>query len=443
MMSKKKVLSIAVAAGFAFQMGAMAMPAQASAAEADTAALQSEIKDLSERLAKLEGQLKAVKSNQSATKAQIKKLSKNKNGLVKWSGSTKAGYWTNSSNKTKMKSEFKLTGDAKLGDGWSVKLGLKFKNTNEEYGRTEKNKIKLTYASTSKTWKLGDKRKIVATVGTDKYKVGEGLWLSKSSVYGQNLKWDVTKNDRIQIHYGRDTTDYLADEGDISSTTKVEQVFNEDGTPKTDEKGHPVFKATTKSEAQTGRARMLKFIEWKHSFADKDSYIGVYAGSHQPDTYLGIFGNYEIPNTKFWVNAEFIKGTNTNKLVADAPKKVNPESYAYEFYNGDQKQNAYVFTLGYGHAKKKGEWEVTLEKLYVAQSMFMDDNYTDWDDYTNGAQGMNSFSAAIRYCFSDRTKLQLIRYWGHTVDNGWTNADGETSGTATANSTYLKFTTKF
>lgn len=420
MMSKKKVLSIAVAAGFAFQMGAMAMPAQASAAEADTAALQSEIKDLSERLAKLEGQLKAVKSNQSATKDQIKKLSKNKNGLVKWSGSTKAGYWTSQpDNKTKMKSEFKLTGDAKIGDGWSVKLGLKFKNTNEEYGRTEKNKIKLTYASTSKTWKLGDKRKVVATVGTDKYKVGEGLWVSKSSVYGQNLKWDVTKNDRLQIHYGRDTTDYLADEGTIYA----------------DKKGALA--------AYTGRARVLKFIEWKHSFADKDSYIGVYAGGQQPDAYVGIFGNYEIPKTKLWVNAEFIKGTNTDKLVADAPKKVDPASYTYEFYNGDQKQNAYVFTLGYGHAKKKGDWEVTLEKLYVAQSMFMDDNYTDWDDYTNGAEGMNSFSAAIRYCFSDRTKIQLIRYWGHTVDNGWTNADGETAGTAVKNSTYLKFTTKF
>ena len=427
MMSKKKVLSIAVAAGFAFQMGAMAMPAQASAAEADTAALQSEIKDLSERLAKLEGQLKAVKSNQSATKAQIKKLSKNKNGLVKWSGSTKAGYWTDSSNKTKMKSEFKLTGDAKLGDGWSVKLGLKFKNTNEEYMRTEKNKIKLTYASTSKTWKLGDKRKVVATVGTDKYKVGEGLWLSKSSVYGQNLKWDVTKNDRIQIHYGRDCTDYLAD-SDVTSVDK-------DG----------IFYKVN------GRARVLSFIEWKHNFGNKDNYFGIYAGNHQPDRYIGAFGNYEIPKTKLWVNAEFIYGTNTDKNVTDPLLYPNPNKkgkngvvgYGYEYSNGNDKQKSYVFTLGYGHAKKKGDWEVTLEKLYVAQSMFMDDNYTDWDDYTNGAEGMNSFSAAIRYCFSDRTKLQLIRYWGHTVDNGWTNADGETSGTATANSTYLKFTTKF
>ena len=124
-----KMLACMIAAGLAVNF-AGAAPANAKAkatTEGTTQSVEAEIADLTQRLNDLEAQLKAVKASEKATKEQVKKAGKSKNGLIKWSGSTKSGYWADSVGPSKIKSEFKLYGDADIGDGYHVNIGLKFK----------------------------------------------------------------------------------------------------------------------------------------------------------------------------------------------------------------------------------------------------------------------------------------------------------------------------
>ena len=192
---QKKLLACMIAAGLAVNVAGGAAPANAKAkAEGTTQSVESEIADLTQRLNDLEAQLKAVKAGEKATKEQLKKASKGSKSAVKWSGATKSGYWADSTGYAKLKSEFKLYGDADRGDGYHVNMGLKFKSTTSEPSMvekagagkisssykysSEKNKIKLEAANVSKAFN----KNLTLIAGTQKASVGEGLWLSKGAV---------------------------------------------------------------------------------------------------------------------------------------------------------------------------------------------------------------------------------------------------------------------
>ena len=404
---QKKLLACMIAAGLAVNVAGGAAPANAKAkAEGTTQSVESEIADLTQRLNDLEAQLKAVKAGEKATKEQLKKSGKSKNGLIKWSGSTKSGYWSETDSNSKFKSEFKLYGNADIGDGYHVQMGLKFKSTTEDaatkkgkykYGY-EKNKILLNAANVSK--QFNDKLKV--TVGTMKAEVGEGLWLSKGATNQMLVEYKITPADLFRVSYGYDSHDYLA---------------NDMGTPK--------------------QTRLLKFFEYRHDFK-KDAYAGLYYGTQQPDNYLGVYGSAPVAG-KFWVNGEYVQNSNTDK------PRMNDDAhdYGYDYAGSTDKTRGYMLNLNYGKAKKKGSWGAQLQFLNADQNLFMNDSYTDLDDYID-CDGFKGIGASLAYALSDRSKLELIRYWGHTKSNSENvNEKGKTAGENTKNSVYLKFTTKF
>ena len=102
-----------------------------------------------------------------------------------------------------------------------------------------------------------------------------------------------------------------------------------------------------------------------------------------------------------------------------------------------------MISLNYGKAKKKGTWDIIGEYLNVDQNLFMDDKYTDWDDYIS-ADGFKGFGLIMDYTTSDHSKLSLLRYWAHTNPDGDNlNGKGAPLEKSPHYSTYLKFTTKF
>ena len=408
---KARLIAAAIAAGFAANM-AFAVPAEAKSADAAAdATVESQIATLQQRLAELEDQLKAVKASEKATKAQLKKESKkNNNGRIVWSGSTKSGYWADSDHKSKFKAEFKLEGKAKLGDGYQVQMGLKFKSTTENAYNTvdpqkgkikskdgyEKNKIKLNYANVSK--RFGDKANIV--IGTQKAEVGLGLWLAKAGTNQILGEYNFTPKDVFRASYGYDSGDYLAD------TTQT-------------------------------KTRLLKFFEYRHDF-DKNSFAGIYYGTQQPDKYLGIYGSTPMFG-KFWIDGEFVRNSNTDRPLLGT----SGEGYGYEYIGSKDATKGYVINLNYGKAKKKGSWGFQLQYLNVDQNLFMTDDYSDLDDYID-ADGFKGWGTTVSYALSDRVKLELINYWGNTKSNSANlNEDGKALKNHKKNSVYLKLTTKF
>lgn len=404
-----KMLACMIAAGLAVNF-AGAAPANAKAkatTEGTTQSVEAEIADLTQRLNDLEAQLKAVKASEKATKEQVKKAGKSKNGLIKWSGSTKSGYWSESNSNSKFKAEFKLNGEADIGDGYKVDIGLKFKSTTEDaatkkgkykYGY-EKNKILLNAANVSK--RFWDKLNV--KIGTQKAEVGEGLWIAKGGTNQMLAEYNFTPRDILRVSYGYDSHDYLAER----------QAGADDPT----------------------QTRLLHFFEYRHDFS-KDAYAGIYSGYQQPEKYLGIYGATPVVG-KLWVSGEFVRNSNTDKPA------MNDYEYGYDYYKGSAETRGYMFNLNYGKAKKKGSWGASLQWLNVDQNLFMDDNYTDLDDYID-QDGFKGLGLSFAYALSDRAKLELIRYWGTTKPStDWTNAKGKSLEAAAKNSIYLKFTTKF
>ncbi len=408
---KARVIAAAVAAGFAANM-AFAVPAEAKSADgAADASVESQLAALQQRLAELEDQLAAVKASEKATKEQLKKESKkdDKGGIV-WSGSTKSGYWADSQHKSKFKADFKLEGKAKLGDGYQVHMGLKFKSTTEnaytnvnpQKGKIdhgdgyEKNKVSLTYANVSK--RFGDKANIV--IGTQKAEVGLGLWLAKAGTNQILGEYNFTPKDVFRASYGYDSGDYLADD-----------------------------KAT--------KTRLLKFFEYRHDF-DKNSFAGIYYGTQQPDKYFGIYGSTPMFG-KFWVDGEFVRNSNTDRPLLGT----SGEGYGYDYIGSKDATKGYVINLNYGKAKKKGSWGFQLQYLNVDQNLFMTDDYSDLDDYIDAA-GFRGWGTTVSYALSDRVKLELINYWGRTKSNPDNVSDsGKAMKDYKKNSVYLKLTTKF
>ncbi len=209
----------------------------------------------------------------------------------------------------------------------------------------------------------------------------------------------------MTVSYGRDSQDYLVN--DIA----------QDSDP-------------------ASQTRLLKYIDYTHHFS-KDAFAGLYYGSQQPEKYIGVYGEAPLGG-KFWVAGEYVRNTNTDKPA------MNNYSYGYDYYGANAGTKAYVFDLNYGEAKKKGTWGATLEWIGADQNTFMDSSYTDFDDYID-SYGYKGFATILSYATSDHSKLQLLRYWGHSNPDSRNLKDGTGKSLAEQNlsSVYLKFTTKF
>ena len=369
----------------------------------DVAAMQAEINDLTARLTDLENSLAAAKEKQEAAKSE--KKAKKEAPTLKWSGSTKSGYMYDEKKTGKIKAEAKILATTVVDKTYDVGLGLKFKSTSSEPNNgkysSEKNKVKLEQAYVGRSF-----GPVYVKAGVQTVSLGEGLWLSKSSVNQFTANYKMTPRDTLYAGYGRDSQDYLVND------------TNDDNPP--------------------ARTRLLKFAQYQHDFS-KDAYAGLYFGTQQPERYLGVYGSTPIVG-KFGISAEYVRNTNKEKPgFSDVDN-----GYGYKYFGANKNTQGYVISLNYGKAKKKGTWDIIGQYLNIDQNLFMDDGYTDWDDYIT-ADGFKGFGLIMDYATSDHTKLSLLRYWGHTNPDGDNLKDGTGSSLEKSPhySTYLKFTTKF
>ena len=387
MKNQKKAIVLGITATMLMPVCFNGGTAEAAAADTDVAAMQAEINDLTARLTDLENSLAAAKEKQEAAKSE--KKAKKEAPTLKWSGSTKSGYMYDEKKTGKIKAEAKILATTVVDKTYDVGLGLKFKSTSSEPNNgkysSEKNKVKLEQAYVGRSF-----GPVYVKAGVQTVSLGEGLWLSKSSVNQFTANYKMTPRDTLYAGYGRDSQDYLVND------------TNDDNPP--------------------ARTRLLKFAQYQHDFS-KDAYAGLYFGTQQPERYLGVYGSTPIVG-KFGISAEYVR--NTNK------EKPGFNGYGYNYFGANKNTQGYVISLNYGKAKKKGTWDIIGQYLNIDQNLFMDDSYTDWDDYIT-ADGFKGFGLIMDYATSDHTKLSLLRYWAHT------NPDGDNL----KGGTYLKFTTKF
>lgn len=414
---KKRLISCMVATGFVCTMGIV--PTFAADQSVDkTAELEAEIAQMSQRIEMMESQLSEMKKNEKEQDKTVKKLQKTSD-RVTWKGSTKTGYWHDSTGVSKVKAEGTVFGQADIGDNYGVEFGMKYKSTTNEPGdaykltrntadhdqnttshkySAEKNKLKLEAFNLYKY--IGKDKEVKLTAGVMNRSIGEGLWLSKSSINGFAAEWNIDKNNYLQGFYGRDTQDYIDDE---------------DGSTET---------------------RLLKFIDYTHYFNSKDNYLGAYVGSQEPETYYGTYGAAKLTG-KWWVSGEYIHNTNKNKPF------LNGQEYGYQYTGSKDATDGYVFALHYGKAKKKGDWAGTLQWINTDQNLFMNADYNGFDDYVD-AYGYKGIGLILDYALSDRTKLSLLRYWAsNKPDSSNLDEKGYAEASEKYNSIYLKLTSKF
>ncbi len=374
----------------------------------DVAAMQAEINDLTARLTDLENSLAAAKEKQEAAKSE--KKAKKEAPTLKWSGSTKSGYMYDETKTGKIKAEAKILATTVVDKTYDVGLGLKFKSTSSEPNdgkySSEKNKVKLEQAYVGRSF-----GPVYVKAGTQTVTLGEGLWLSKSSVNQFTANYKMTPRDALYLGYGRDSQDYLVND-------------------------------TNKEYDPPARTRLLKFAQYQHDFS-KDAYAGLYVGTQQPERYFGIYGSTPIVG-KFGITAEYVRNTNKDKPALVKNEFGADNGYGYKYFGADKNTQGYVISLNYGKAKKKGTWDIIGQYLNVDQNLFMDDSYTDWDDYIT-ADGFKGFGLIMDYATSDHSKLSLLRYWAHTNPDGdnLKGGKGDPLEKSPHYSTYLKFTTKF
>lgn len=433
--SKRTMLTCMLATGMAFGMTAGMAPtafAADTSAEVRTQALEAEIVELTERLNSMESELHYLQKTSDKQAKDIKKVKKAEKNQLKWNGSIKTGYWSDSTGTEKVKGEAKINASKQLKDGFGVKVGVKYKATSYEpndvtkYGKTsasykeayEKNKIQLTYAEITK--KFGAKDAGLIEAGIQGANLGEGIYLSKSSVKGFSTAYKFTDKDYVKVFYGRDSQEYLCDGG-----TRV--VLN---------KKKNKWEATTDHD----RARVLWFADYRHNFS-KDAYAGMYVSHQQPEEYIGIYGKTPVVG-KFWVSGEYIHNSNKNKPLASDYADGNA-AYGYDYTGANASTDGYMVGLHYGHAKKKGTWETAVKYFNVDQNLFMNDKYSGYKDYID-EMGFKGFGWETDYAISDNSKISLLRYWGSTTPDD-RNVDGDKKALkkATKNSFYLKFVTKF
>lgn len=433
--SKRTMLTCMLATGMAFGMTAGMAPtafAADTSAEVRTQALEAEIVELTERLNSMESELHYLQKTSDKQAKDIKKVKKAEKNQLKWSGSIKTGYWSDSTGTEKIKGEAKINATKQLKDGFGVKVGVKYKATSYEpndvtkYGKTdasykeayEKNKIQLTYAEITK--KFGAKDAGLIEAGIQGANLGEGVYLSKSSIKGFSTSYKFTDKDYVKVFYGRDSQEYLCDGG-----TRV--VYNK-------KKGK--YEATTDHD----RARVLWFADYRHNFS-KDAYAGMYVSHQQPEEYIGIYGKTPVVG-KFWVSGEYIHNSNKNKPLASDYADGNA-SYGYDYTGANASTDGYMVGLHYGHAKKKGTWETAVKYFNIDQNLFMNDKYGGYKDYID-EMGFKGFGWETDYAISDNSKISLLRYWGSTTpDDRNVDDKGKALKKATKNSFYLKFVTKF
>lgn len=401
MKNQKKAIVLGLTASMLMPVCFNGGTAEAAAADTDVAAMQAEINDLTARLTDLENSLAAAKEKQEAAKSE--KKAKKEAPTLKWSGSTKSGYMYDEKKTGKIKAEAKILATTVVDKTYDVGLGLKFKSTSSEPNNgkysSEKNKVKLEQAYVGRSF-----GPVYVKAGVQTVSLGEGLWLSKSSVNQFTANYKMTPRDTLYAGYGRDSQDYLVND------------TNDDNPP--------------------ARTRLLKFAQYQHDFS-KDAYAGLYFGTQQPERYLGVYGSTPIVG-KFGISAEYVRNTNKEKPGS------SDNGYGYKYFGANKNTQGYVISLNYGKAKKKGTWDIIGQYLNIDQNLFMDDSYTDWDDYIT-ADGFKGFGLIMDYATSDHTKLSLLRYWGHTNPDGDNLKDGTGSSLEKSPhySTYLKFTTKF
>ena len=349
MKNQKKAIVLGLTASMLMPVCFNGGTAEAAAADMDVAAMQAEINDLTARLTDLENSLAAAKEKQEAAKTSSE--------------------------------------------------------PNDGKYSSEKNKVKLEQAYVGRSF-----GPVYVKAGAQSVSLGEGLWLSKSSVNQFTANYKMTPRDTLYAGYGRDSQDYLVND-------------------------------TNKDYNPPARTRLLKFAQYQHDFS-KDAYAGLYFGTQQPERYFGIYGSTPIVG-KLGIRAEYIRNTNKDKPFQVENKKGTAIGYGYDYTGASKNTSGYVIGLNYGKAKKKGTFGITAEYLNVDQNLFMDDGYTDWDDYIT-ADGFKGFGLIMDYATSDHTKLSLLRYWAHTnPDSANVDKDGNSLEKSPHYSTYLKFTTKF
>lgn len=403
MKNQKKAIVLGLTASMLMPVCFNGGTAEAAAADRDVAAMQAEINDLTARLTDLENSLAAAKEKQESAKSE--KKAKKEAPTLKWSGSTKSGYMYDEKKTGKIKAEAKILARTVVDKTYDVGLGLKFKSTSSEPNNgkysSEKNKVKLEQAYVGRSF-----GPVYVKAGVQTVSLGEGLWLSKSSVNQFTANYKMTPRDTLYAGYGRDSQDYLVND--------------------------------TNDANPPARTRLLKFAQYQHDFS-KDAYAGLYFGTQQPERYLGVYGSTPIVG-KLGISAEYVRNTNKEKPgFGDVDN-----GYGYKYFGANKNTQGYVISLNYGKAKKKGTWDIIGQYLNIDQNLFMDDHYTDWDDYIT-ADGFKGFGLIMDYATSDHTKLSLLRYWAHTNPDG-DNLKGGTGSSLEKSphySTYLKFTTKF
>lgn len=397
MKNQKKAIVLGLTASMLMPVCFNGGTAEAAAADRDVAAMQAEINDLTARLTDLENSLAAAKEKQEAAKSE--KKAKKEAPTIKWSGSTKSGYMYDETKTGKIKAQAKILATTVVDKTYDVGLGLKFKSTSSEPNgkkySSEKNKIKLEQAYVGRSF-----GPVYVKAGVQTVSLGEGLWLSKSSVNQFTANYKMTPRDALYLGYGRDSQDYMANDTDKT------------------------------------RTRLLKFAQYQHDFSKK-AYAGLYVGAQQPDRYFGVYGSTPIVG-KFGITAEYVRNTNKDKPILN-----KESSYGYEYFGADKNTQGYVISLNYGKAKKKGTWDIIGQYLNVDQNLFMDGGYSSWKDYIDAA-GFKGFGLIVDYATSDHSKLSLLRYWAHTnPDSANVDTEGNSLEKSPHYSTYLKFTTKF
>ena len=408
MKNQKKAIVLGLTASMLMPVCFNGGTAEAAAADTDVAAMQAEINDLTARLTDLENSLAAAKEKQEAAKSE--KKAKKEAPTLKWSGSTKSGYMYDETKTGKIKAEVKILATTVVDKTYDVGLGLKFKSTSSEPNdgkySSEKNKVKLEQAYVGRSF-----GPVYVKAGAQSVSLGEGLWLSKSSVNQFTANYKMTPRDTLYAGYGRDSQDYLGND-------------------------------TNKEYDPPARTRLLKFAQYQHDFS-KDAYAGLYFGTQQPERYFGIYGSTPIVG-KLGISAEYVRNTNKDKPALTKNEYDADNGYGYKYFGANKNTQGYVISLNYGKAKKKGTWDIIGQYLNVDQNLFMDDGYSSWKDYIDAA-GFKGFGLIMDYATSDHSKLSLLRYWAHTNPDG-DNLKGGTGSSLEKSphySTYLKFTTKF
>lgn len=209
MKNQKKAIVLGLTASMLMPVCFNGGTAEAAAADMDVAAMQAEINDLTARLTDLENSLAAAKEKQEAAKSE--KKAKKEAPTLKWSGSTKSGYMYDEKKTGKIKAEAKILATTVVDKTYDVGLGLKFKSTSSEPNNgkysSEKNKVKLEQAYVGRSF-----GPVYVKAGVQTVSLGEGLWLSKSSVNQFTANYKMTPRDTLYAGYGRDSQDYLVND---------------------------------------------------------------------------------------------------------------------------------------------------------------------------------------------------------------------------------------